>query len=140
MAVLFMDVLFDVVEIDVDVGVGRFDPVGDALGEEHGSMLSTGAAEGDHQVVEMPFQVVVDALSYDGFHMVEKHMGLWFFLEVFDYFAVASRLGFELWLTSWVGQRAAVEHEAAAVAAEVVGIAFPEREAVDRHGELRAER
>ena len=133
---LLLDFTFDVVQYQVDVGIGRFEPFVNRLGEKYGAVLSARAAEGHHQVAEMALTVVVDALSDDGFDMVEEDMDGWFGHQVIDDFPVAAGLGLELWLTARVGQCAAVEHKAAAVAAEVVGIAFFERETVYCDGEF----
>ena len=58
-----MDVLFNVVDFDKDGRIGFPDPVSNALGKKHGSVLSACAAERKHQVAEMPLQIVVDALT-----------------------------------------------------------------------------
>ena len=89
------------------------------MGEEDGAMLSPCATKGYHQVAEMALTVVVDTLTDDAFHMVEKDMDGWFGHEVVDDLPVAAGLGLELGFATWVGQGAAIEHEAAAVAAEV---------------------
>ena len=66
-------------------------------------MLTAGAAKRDHQVVEMPLQIIVDALSDDAFHMVQKHMGLRLLDQILSHFPVASGLGLELRLSSRIG-------------------------------------
>ena len=68
--------------------------------------------------------------------MVEEDMDGRLGHEVVDDFPVAAGLGLELGLTTRIGQGTTVEHEAAAVAAEVVGIAFSERKTVDGYGEF----
>ena len=108
----------------MDVGIGRLQPFINRLGEEDGAMLSARAAKRDHQVAEMALAVVVDTLSDDAFHMVEEDMDRRFGHEVVDDFPIAASLGFEFGFATRIGQGATVEHEAAAVAAEVVGIAF----------------
>lgn len=130
-----MDFLFDMVEFDDDVGVGCLNPVGYTLGEEHRAMLSASTSKGDHQVVEMTFQVIVDALAHEAFHVFQKQVGLRLLVQVFDDLPVATCFGLELWLTARVGQSSAIEHETSAVAAEVVGITFPKRETVDGDSE-----
>lgn len=130
------DFAFDVIQFQVDVGIGHLQPFVDGLSEEDGAMLSTRATEGDHQVAEMALAVVIDTLSDDAFHMVEKDMDGWLCHEVVDDFPVASGLGLELGFATRVRQGAAVEDEAAAVATEVVGIAFSERKTVDGYGEF----
>ena len=135
-----MDVLFDMVECDVDGGVVGSDPIGDALREKDGAVLASSAAEREHQMGEMAFQVVVDALADQPLHMLKKQVGLGLFFQVFNHFPVTAGLGLELRLSSWVGEGTAVEHKAASVATEVVGIALLEREAVDGDGKLSVER
>ena len=132
-----MDVLFDVVDFDVDGGVGLSNPVGDALSEVHRTVLSTGAAKRDHQVAEMPFQIVVDALRDKGFHMVEKLVRLWLGFEVLRHLPVAACLGLELGLSSRIGKCSTVEHEAASIAAVIVGVTLFKRETVDGYCEVR---
>ena len=127
------------IQFQMDVGIGRLQPFVDGLGEENGAVLSACAAKRHHQVAEMPFSVVVYALSDDAFHMVEEDMDGWLGHEVVDDLPVAAGLGLELRLTTRIGQGAAVEHEAAAVAAEVVGVAFLERETIDGYGEFGVE-
>ena len=121
---LLRDFAFDVVQFQMDVGVSRLQPFIYRLGKEDGAVLSARAAEGYHQVAEMAFEVVVDTLSDDAFHMVEEDMDGRLGYEVVDDLPVAASLGLELGLTAWIGQGTAVEHEAASVAAEVVGVAF----------------
>ena len=89
---------------------------------------------------EMPFQVIVDTLSHNAFHMVEEQVGWWLLLQVFHHFPVAAGLGLELRLSSRVGEGTTVKDEPSAVTAEVIGIALLERESVDGDGELRPER
>lgn len=67
---LFMNFLFDMVEFDDNIGVDGLDPVSNALCKEHRAMLSSGAAERDHEVAEMTFQIVVDALPDDALYML----------------------------------------------------------------------
>ena len=134
---LLLDFAFYVVQFQVDVWIIRLEPLVNRLGEEDGAVLSARAAEGDHQVAEMPLTVVVDALSDDSFHMFEKDMDGRFGHQIINDFPVAPRLGLELRFAARVGQGAAVEDEAAAVAAEVVGIAFFEGETVDSYCEFR---
>ena len=136
---LLRDFAFDVIQFQVDVGIGHLQPFVDGLGKEDGAVLSARATKGDHQVAEMALTVVVDTLSDDAFHMVEKDMDGWLCHEVVDDLPVAARLGLELGLATWVGQGATVEHEATSVAAEVVGVAFFEGEAVYCNGEFGVE-
>ena len=134
---LLLDFAFDVVHYNMDVRIGRLEPFVDGLGEEDGAVLSARAAERDHQVAEMPFAVVVDALTDDGFHVVEEDVDGRFGHQVVDDFPVATGLGLELGFAARIGQGAAVEDEATAVAAEVVGIAFFEGETVYGYCEFR---
>ena len=134
-----MDVLFDMVGFHDDIRVFFLDPIGNALGEEHGAVLSSCTAEGDHEMVEVALKVVVDALSYDPFDMVEEEVGLWLFIQIFSHFPITASLGLELRFASRIRQGAAVENETTSIAAEIVRIAFFEREAVDGNGELGVE-
>ena len=59
--------------------------------------------------------------------------------QIVNDFPIAARLGLEFGFAAWIGQGATVEHETAAVAAEVVGVAFSEREAVYCNGEFGVE-
>ena len=121
---LLRDFAFDVVQFQVDVGIGRLQPFVDGLGEEDGAVLSARATKGDHQIAEMALSVVVDALPDDAFHMVEEDMDGRFGHEVVDDLPIAAGLCFEFRFTSRIGQGATVEYEAASVAAEVIGVAF----------------
>ena len=132
-----MDFAFYVVEFHMDVGISRLQPIINRLCEEDGTVLTTRAAKGDHQVAEMPLLVVLDALTDDAFHVVEEDMDRRLGHEVVDDFPIAAGLGLELGLATWIRQSATVEHEATAVAAEVVGIAFFEGETVDSYCEFR---
>lgn len=67
---LFMNLLFDMVKFDDNIGVAGPDPVSNALCKEHRAMLASGTAERDHEVTEMTFQIVVDALPDDALHML----------------------------------------------------------------------
>ena len=120
----------------MDVGIGGLQPFVNGLGEENGAVLSACAAKRDHQVAEMPLAVVVDALSDDAFHMVEEDMDGRLGHEVVDDFPVTAGLGLELGFATRIRQSTTVEHKAAAVAAEVIGIAFFEGEAVYCDGEF----
>ena len=61
----------------------------------------------------------------------------WLGHEVVDDFPVAASLGLELGLTTRIGQGTTVKHKAAAVTAEVIGIAFFEGETVYGYCEFR---
>ena len=132
---LLMDMLFYMVQFHVDSGVGGPYPVGDGLGKKHGAVLPASASKRDHQMVEMPFQIIINTLTHNAFNMVEELVYLGFGGEVLHHFPVAPRLGFELRFTTRVGQGATVEHKTSAIAAEIVGVAFAEGETIDRHGE-----
>ncbi len=84
----------------------------------------------------MALTVVVDALSDDGFHVVKEDMDGRLGHQVINDFPIAAGLGLELRLAARIGQGATVEDETAAVAAEVVGIAFSERKTVYGDGQL----
>ena len=101
--VFLLDFAFDVVQHHVDVRIGRLEPFVNCLGTEDGAVLSARAAEGDHQVTEMAFAVVVDTLSDDGFHVVEENVDGWLGHQVVDDFPVAAGLGFELGFAARVG-------------------------------------
>ena len=116
---LLRDFAFDVVQFQMDVGVSRLKPFVYGLGKEDGAVLSARAAKGYHQVAEMPLAVVVDTLTDDAFHMVEKDMDGRLGHEVVYDLPVAACLGLELGFAAWIGQGTTVEHETAAVAAEV---------------------
>ena len=120
----------------MDVGIGRLEPFVDGLGEEDGAVLSARAAKGDHQVAEMPFFVVFNALAHNAFHVVEEDMDGRLGHEVVDDFPVAAGLGLELGFATRIGQGTTVEDEAAAVAAEVGWVTFLESEAIDSYGQL----
>lgn len=135
-----MDVLFDVIDFDKDGRIGLADPVGDALGEVYGTVLPASAAKRDHQMAEMPLQIVVNALSDNGFYVIEKHLGLRLGFEIFDHFPITTCFGFELWLAPWIGQCPAIEYETAAVAAEIVGVTLFKRKTIYGYGKVRIER
>ena len=132
-----LDSLFYMVQYQVNVGIGLFQPFVEGLGEKDGTMLSARAAEGHHQIAEMPFSVVVNTLTDNPFHMVEENVYGWLGHQIVDDFPVTACLGLEIRFAAWVGQGTTVENEAASIAAEVVGIAFSERETVYGYGEFR---
>ena len=121
-----MDLLFNMVKTNGYGRVGGFNPFSGILGEEHRSVLASSASEGDHQVVEMPFQVVVNALAYDGFDMFKEKVGLGFLIQVFHHFPVATGFVLELRLPSRVRQGTAVEDETASITAIIIGVTFLE--------------
>ena len=127
------------VQFQMNVRVFLFQPFIYGLGEEDGTVLPARAAKRNHQIAEMAFDVIVNALAHNAFHMVEEDMDERLGHEVVDDFPVAASLGLELGFAAWVGQGAAVEHEAASVATEVVGVAFFEGEAVYCDGEFGVE-
>ena len=127
------------VQFQVNVGMGSFQPFVEALGKKHGAMLASRATQRHHQMTEMTFLVVGYALVYYVFHVFKKLMYCRSCVQIINDFPVAASLGFELGFTTWIGQGAAVEHEATAVAAEIVRIAFSEREAVYRDDEFGVE-
>ncbi len=98
-----MDVLFDMVGFHVHMGIRLLDPIGEVLGKIHRSMLPSGVSERDHEVAEVAFEIVVDALSDKAFDMVEEHLGLGFRIKILDHFPIATRLGLELRFSSRVG-------------------------------------
>lgn len=62
-------------------------------------------------------------------------MRLGLLVEILRHLPVATGLGLELRLSSWVGQGSTIEHKASTIATEVVGIALLEGKAVDSNGE-----
>lgn len=125
------------IQYQMDIWISLFQPIVNRLREEDGTMLSARAAKGHHQIREMPFLVVLNTLTDNAFHMVKEVMDGWFCHEVVDDFPVAAGLSLELRLSTRVGQGTAVEDVAAAVSAEVVGVAFFERKTVDGYGKFR---
>ena len=79
----------------------------------------------------MTFAIVFYTLCHDAFYVVEEDVGLRLGIQIIGDFPVAASLGLEFGFASRVGKGAAVEYESASVAAEVVGITFLEREAVE---------
>ena len=127
------------VQYQVNVGIILLQPFVEGLGKKDGTMLPARAAEGHHQIAEMPLFVVFNTLTDNPFHVVEENVYGRLCRQIVDDFPITAGLGLELRFAAWVGQGTTVENETAAVTAEVVGIAFSERETVYGNGELRVE-
>ena len=105
------------------------------FGAVDGAVLSAGASEGDLKVGEVALQIFLDALADEGFGVVEELVNGGFLLQELDDGAILAGIALVLWIAAGVGQGAAVEDEAAAVAGGVGGEAFFEAEGEDGDGE-----
>ena len=117
-------------EVDI-TSVGLREPSGETLGTVDRAVLTAGAAEGDLKVGEITFLVFFNALTHDGFHMVEKQVDGGLLLQKFDDGTILAGVGFVFGIAAWVGQRTTVEDETAAVAGGVVRETFLETERED---------
>ncbi len=112
------------VESDGDVGVTVGEATGKLFGAVDGAVLTAGASEGDEEVGEMAFEVFVNALGDKCFTVVEELEDGGFTLQKFDDRAVFAGVGLVFGVATGVGECAAVEDEAAAIAGGVVGKAL----------------
>lgn len=105
------------------------------FGAVDGAVLAAGASEGDLKVGEVALQIFLDALADEGFGVVEELVNGGFLLQELDDGTVLAGIALVLWIAAGVGQGAAVEDEATAVAGGVGGEAFFETEGEDGDGE-----
>ena len=96
-------------------------PLGHALGEVHGTVLSSRAAEGDLKVVAAGSEIFVDRLADERFRRAEEAIHLVFVAgEEIGNGLVAARAAAQRFVPVRIRHRPAVEHEAAAVAGLVL--------------------
>src|SRR5258708_30977492 len=95
--------------------------LGQLLGEEDGAMLATGASKGDHQILEATLLIVGDASVDEGKDAGEKLMHSLLLGEVVDDRGVFAGERLEALFAAGIGEAAAIENEAAAVAGFVLG-------------------
>ena len=126
-------VLFAVCDDDVDHGVAPTEAGSELLGAVDGAVLAAGAAEGYEEVREVTLEVFVDALSHDGFSVVEEDTySLLTLQELYDG-TVFAGIGFVFGITPGVGERPTVEDMSTAVAGTVLGEALLVTEAAHRN-------
>ena len=98
-------------------------------------MLTAGAAEGDLEVRELALDVFFDGLGDDGVDVIEELVDCWFFLKEGYDGGVFACIGSLFWIAAGIGERAAVEDKASAVARGIGGQPFLIGEAENRNGE-----
>src|SRR6266566_2099886 len=91
------------------------------LGEEHGAMLAAGAAERDHQIFEAALLIAADARVHQRQDTGEKLVHGLLLIEVVDDRSVLAGERLEALFAAGIGEAAAIENEATAVAAFVLG-------------------
>lgn len=105
----------EVAEADFDAGLGA-EAFGQLLGEIDGAMLASGAAEGDHEIFEAAGLIAGDAGVHEREDAGEKLMDAFLLIEIVDYGSVLAGERFEAVFAAGIGEAAAIENEAAAVA------------------------
>jgi len=106
------------------------------LGEIDGAVLATGAAESDQQMLEAALLIAGDA-SVDQLRGAGKKLvHAFLLLEVVDDRSVLASESFEAVLAAGIGEAAAIEDEAAAVAGIVLRQALMKRETEDADDEM----
>ena len=89
---------------------------GKLLREEDGTMLTAGAAEGNHQIFEAALLIIADARIHECQNAGEKLVNAFLLIEVVDDGSILAGESFEALFAAGIGEAAAVEDETAAVA------------------------
>ena len=106
------------------------------LGEENGAVLAAGAAERDHQIFESATLILADARVHEREDAGQKLVDTFLLIEEFDDGDVFAGEGFEALFPAWIGETAAVEDEAAAVAGFVLGQTLVKRKTENADDEI----
>jgi len=106
------------------------------FGEVDGAVLAAGAAEGDHEVFEAALLVSAHSGIHEREDAGEELVDTFLLLEVLDDGGVFAGEGFEAFFAAGVGEAAAVENKAAAVAGFVFWQALMEGKTEDADDEI----
>jgi hypothetical protein len=117
---------FQVAEGDFDAGAAT-EAFGQLFGEVDGAVLAAGAAEGDHKIFEAAGAIGGNAGVDEREDAGEKLVNGFLLIEVVDYGRVFAGERFEAIFAAGIGEAAAVENKAAAVAGFVFRQALMER-------------
>ncbi len=120
---------------DVDGGVFFLKTGGELLGAIYGAVLAAGAAEGDAEVGKVTLEVFVDALCDDRHSVLQEEVDGRLALQKFDDGTVLACVGLVLGVATGIGEGAAVEDVAAAIARRIVGKALFVTETLYGNGE-----
>jgi hypothetical protein len=113
--------------LDALVADGDFDTAsrsqmfGELFRQVNRPMLSTGATERNHQILEPAVLVIGDAGIHEGHDMTEVLMDGFVLKQVFDYRCIFPGELLESLFPAWVRETANIEDESAAVARLVLG-------------------
>ncbi len=105
--------------------------LGELLGKIHRPVLSTGAAERNHQILETSILIRIEARSHKRDHIGEELMGTFLLCQVFNDGGILSREVLESFFASRIRDAASIEDEPAAVSRLV----FRHRAAMKRETE-----
>ncbi len=86
------------------------------FGEEHGTVLASGAAERDHEAFETARLVVADAGVHERINRSEKLVNAFLLVQIFDDRSVFAGEFLESFFTARIGEAATIEHESATIA------------------------
>src|SRR5713226_842349 len=110
--------------------------LGQLLGEKDGAMLAAGAAERDHQVLEPALLIVGDAGIQQRKNTGEKLVHALLLIEIVDHRGVLAGKSFEALFAAGIGETAAIENEAAAIAAFVLRQVLVKGKTENAHDEV----
>src|SRR5467141_3486295 len=99
-------------------------------------MLAAGTAERDHQILEAALLIVADAGIHQRQDAGEKLMHALLLIEIVDDRAVFAGKSLEALFAAGIGEAAAIEDEAAAVAGFVLGQGLVEGKTENPHDEI----
>src|SRR5207244_6534813 len=101
------------------------------LGQIDRAVLTPGAAEGDHQILEPPTLIIGHAGVHEQHDAGEILMHALLLVEIIDHRRIFSSQTLESILASGIGQAAAIEHESTAISAFVLRQSAMKRETED---------
>src|SRR5467141_297844 len=87
--------------------------------EIDGAVLATGAAEGDHQILEAALLIVADTRVHQREHAGEKLVNAFLLNEIVDDRSILAGESLETLFAAGIGKAASIENASAAVAAFV---------------------
>ena len=101
--------------------LGSCQPLGHALGEVHGTVLASRAAEGDLKMIAAGCEIFADRLADERFRRAEEAINLVFVVvEEIGNGLVAARAAAQRFVPVRIRHRPAIEHEATSVAGLVL--------------------
>ena len=109
---------------------------GQLLSQIHGAMLTAGASEGDHQILEAPLLIVSDRGVDERCGIGEKLADALLVMEKLDDGCILARGRMEARFASGIGEAAGVEDKSAAMSGWVIGNAAMKRKTQDSHRQL----